>query len=115
MEPEHSAKDFFAEVMDPVEAVHVKQFVSGNRRLEAGVQRRKTLWKEHDRSHKPERDGRIHLGGQTELRGSSYQGSHCLENGGRFCSRGDWPRGLAESVKFEKTEIGRASCREGVE
>jgi len=104
MEPEHGAKDFFAEVMGPVAAAHVKQFVTGNRGLEARVQRCKPLWKEHDRSYKAERDGRIHLSGQTELRVSGYQGTRGLESRRRFCGTGDWPRGLAESVKFEKTE-----------
>lgn len=100
MKPEHGAKDFFAEVMGPVLPADVKQFVAGNRRLETELQSPKAVWKEYNRDHKAECDGRIHLGGKAELRGSSHESAHGLENDGGCRRRGNWGGGLAEPPKF---------------
>ena len=90
MEPEHGAKNLFTQVMRPIAAAHVEQFVTGNRGLEAAIQRCKTLGKKHNRREKAEGDGRIHLGGNAKLGGNGQERAHGLENGGGFleCSDG---------------------------
>src|SRR5690242_3146360 len=108
MKPEDGAKNFFAEMMSPIAAADVKQFVAGNRGLEARIQRCKTLRQKHDWREKTERDGRAHLGGETKLRRSSQENAHSLENSGGFRSRVDGLGSLAETAKFEKTE-----CEDG--
>jgi hypothetical protein len=104
MKPEESAKDFFAEVMSPVVAAHVEQFVTGNRGLEAELQRRETVWKEHNRRDKAKGDGRVHLGGKAKLGGRSQERAHGLEDGGRFRGGSEGGGGLAEVAKLEKPE-----------
>src|SRR5437899_2303176 len=104
MKPEESAKDFFAEVMSPVVAAHVEQFVTGNRGLEAELQRRETVWKEHNRRDKAKGDGRVHLGGKAKLGGRSQERAHGLEDGGRFRGGSKGGGGLAEVAKLEKPE-----------
>ena len=104
MEPEDGAKNLFTQVMSPIAAAHVEQFVTGNRGLEARIQRCKTLGKEHNRREKAEGDGRIHLRRNAKLGGNGQKRAHGLENGGGFLGRSKGQRGLAETAKFEEPE-----------
>ena len=95
-------------MMRPIVAADVEQFVAGNRGLQTRGQRCEALRKEHERREKAKSDGRIHLRGETELRRSSHQNTHCLENRTIFRRRGDGGGGLAETGKLEK-----ADCKDG--
>ena len=108
MEPEQRAKNFFPKVMGPIVAAHVKQFVAGDRGLEAGLQRCETVWEEHNRGHKAKGDRRIHLGGKAELCTSSHENAHGLENRGRFRRRSDWRRRRSLTRPSAKTARRKA-------
>src|ERR1700676_786520 len=111
MEPKGRAKNFFGQVMGPIAAPNMQQFVTGNCGLESRVHGWETVGQKDYRSREAKSYGRIYVRREAELRAGVDTGAHFFENGGGFSKLGNWGRCLPELAKFQKSHRkNRESC-----
>ncbi|OLE11714.1 MAG: hypothetical protein AUG89_09225 [Acidobacteria bacterium 13_1_20CM_4_56_7] len=97
--------NFFGQVLRPIVAAHMQEFVTSNRGSESRVHGREVLGQQNYRHGKAESHWRIHVGGKAELGASVHLGSHFFENGGGFSKRANWRGCLPELAKFQQRSI----------
>ena len=84
MKPEGGAKNFFRQVMGPIAALDVKEFVTGNRGLESRVHGWETFGEKNHGRREAKSDGRIYIGGEAKLGAGVHTSAHFFEDGSGF-------------------------------
>jgi hypothetical protein len=111
MKPERAAKNFFGQVMRPIVASNMQQFVTGNCGLEWGFHGREPFGQQNYRRGETESDRRVYIGGKAKLGAGIHAGAHLFENGNRFGEQRNWRRCPAELAKSQKSH--REDCESG--
>src|SRR5580693_7464683 len=103
MKPERAKNNLLAQVMGPIVAPNMEQFVTGDRGLKSRVHGRETFGQKNYRRRKAKGDGRIYIARQAELGAGVHAGAHFFENGSAFSKPGNWRRCLPELPKSQKS------------
>ena len=84
MKPEDGTDGFLGQVMRPIVASDMEQFMTGNRGLGLRVHGQEPLGQENHWRRETEIDGRIYIGGKAELGAGPQLSAHLFESRGRF-------------------------------